>query len=93
MNTSIRNGVNKTPTLTFMDEILSHAGTMSEWFHQDASVMFFDWLDYRRRELEKQLRSEDKPANIYRLQGGLDVLEKIFKVPILVHEEMKKGGK
>lgn len=75
-----------------MDEMVSHSGTMGEWFKEPGAELFFDWLDVRRGDMEKRLRAESTPIEIYRLQGELNGIEKIIRLRGTIFEEAKKGG-
>ncbi len=76
-----------------MNTMIDHAGTMKEWFEQTGAEMFFQWLIARRTESEKLLRSETDIPTIYRLQGELNGLDKIARLPNVIIERIKTGGK
>jgi len=76
--------------VSYLDDMVAHAGTMKEWFNEPGTKMYFNWVEERFLEQQKQLRVETDLPKIYRLQGSLDTLIKESGLPGLINSELKR---
>ncbi len=65
---------------------------MLEWYKDDCTVAFMEYLVLRRIDLVKQLIDSEDEKEMYRLQGEVRGIDKVFRLHEQLRSHKKEGG-